>query len=114
VAPYSEHANEHSYWAGYDEDQGPHRGKGPKGYTRTDERIMEHVCDVLMEEPHIDASGIEVEVQKGEVTLRGTIDNRPTKRRADDLVKEIIGVKAVRNNLRVKASAGRRPDRGNR
>ena len=105
VAPYSKHANEHNYWPGYDEEQGPYRGKGPKGYTRSDERIKEHVCDVLMEESHVDASEIDVQVKNGEATLSGTVDHRSTKRRVEDLVEEIGGVKAVQNNLRVKRPA---------
>jgi hypothetical protein len=107
VAPYSKHANNHNDWAGYEEDQGPHRGKGPKGYTRADGRIREHVCDVLMEDSHVDASGIEVQVQNGEVTLNGSVDDRSTKRRAEELAGEIIGVKIVRNRLRVRRMAGR-------
>lgn len=107
VAPYSKHANERTYWPGYDEDHGPHRGKGPKGYTRSDERITEHVCDVLMEDPHVDASEIEVQVKNGEATLTGTVDHRSTKRRVEDLVEEISGIKAVQNNLRIKQPSSR-------
>jgi len=107
VAPYSKHANERNYWAGYDEDRGPHRGKGPKGYTRSDERIEEHVCDVLLEDSHVNACEIEVQVNNGEVTLSGRIDNRSARQRAEDLVEEVSGVKAVRNNLRPKNRASR-------
>lgn len=43
--------------------RGPHAGRGPKGYQRSDERIREDVCDRLTEHPAIDASEIEVEVK---------------------------------------------------
>lgn len=47
---------------------GPHRGKGPKNYTRSEERIREDVSDKLSEDSFLDASAIEVSVQDGEVT----------------------------------------------
>jgi len=46
-----------------DAQRGPHAGRGPKGYQRSDERIREDVCDRLTEHPAIDASEIEVEVK---------------------------------------------------
>ena len=52
--------------------EGRHRGVGPKGYVRSDERIRELVCDDLMDDPWLDASRIEVAVKDGEVTLSGT------------------------------------------
>jgi hypothetical protein len=33
------------------ERQGRHRGRGPKGYTRSDDRIREEVCDRLTDDP---------------------------------------------------------------
>ncbi|HEX2494143.1 MAG TPA: BON domain-containing protein, partial [Steroidobacter sp.] len=50
---------------------GQHRGKGPRGYRRSDERIREDVCDVLTDDPRVDASSIEVTVKDCEVTLSG-------------------------------------------
>lgn len=88
-----------------------HRGRGPKGYRRSDERIREDVGDRLTDDPWIDASDIEIEVRDGEVTLRGTVDNRTTRRRAEDLAESISGVRYVQNNLRVRphAQAGEPP-----
>jgi osmotically-inducible protein OsmY len=44
--------------AGWLEDRGhgPHSGRGPKGYRRSDERIREDVCDLLCEHGGVDAS----------------------------------------------------------
>lgn len=80
-------------------------GKGPKGYTRSDDRIKEDVCDCLTDDHHVDASSIEVQVRNGEVTLGGTVDSRETKRRAEDLVERASGVKHVQNNLRVQTGS---------
>lgn len=84
---------------------GEHRGKGPKGYTRSDDRIKEDVSDMLMDAGHLDASGIEVTVKDGEVTLSGTVTSRDDKRDAEDMVERCSGVKHVQNNVRVQASA---------
>ena len=78
-----------------------HRGRGPKGYTRSDDRIREDVCDRLSDDPRLDASDIEVNVSDGEVTLMGTVSARDAKRRAEDCAEDVSGVKNVQNNLRV-------------
>lgn len=84
-------------------DQGAqhHRGRGPKGYTRSDERIRDDVNDRLTDDPYVDASEIEVSVSNCEVTLTGTVDSREAKRRAEDCVESVSGVRHVQNNLRV-------------
>jgi osmotically-inducible protein OsmY len=78
-----------------------HRGKGPQGYVRSDERIRESVCEVLTDDHHVDASGIEVTVKNGEVVLSGTVDDRMQKRRAEDIVENLTGVRDVVNQLRI-------------
>lgn len=85
---------------------GPHAGRGPKNYQRSDDRLTEDVCDRLMEHPMIDASDIEVKVQGGEVTLRGTVDDRRVKHRIEDLVDGIMGVREVHNELKVRREGG--------
>jgi osmotically-inducible protein OsmY len=98
--------DEVSSWFGDDEAsrrrwQDRHRGKGPKGYKRSDERIYEDVNDYLTEDPAVDASEIEVSVSKGEVTLDGTVLNRFEKRRAEDCSDAVAGVHNTQNNLRM-------------
>jgi len=80
---------------------GAHRGLGPKGYQRTDERISDEVHDRLTEDSWLDASDIQVEVKSGEVTLSGHVENRESKHRAERLIEDLSGVKHVQNNLRV-------------
>ena len=82
-----------------------HRGRGPKGYQRSDERILEDVNDRLTDDPHIDASEIDVSVSNREVTLNGTVNSRFEKRHAEDLAESVSGVSHVQNNLRVQQYA---------
>jgi osmotically-inducible protein OsmY len=85
----------------YSQAQGNFRGRGPRGYRRSDERIREDVCDCLTDDAQLDASNLEVTVKDCEVTLAGSVNRREDKRRAEDLAESISGVKDVRNNLRV-------------
>jgi osmotically-inducible protein OsmY len=79
---------------------GEHRGRGPKGYARSDDRVREDVCDRLTDDPRLDASEIEVAVSNGEVTLSGTVGDRGARRYAEELAERIGGVRHVQNNLR--------------
>jgi osmotically-inducible protein OsmY len=81
-------------------------GRGPKGYQRSDERIREEVSDRLMADDMIDASEIEVIVKQGEVTLKGSVDNRWAKRRVEDLAEQVMGVLDVMNQIRVEPGSG--------
>lgn len=78
-----------------------HRGKGPKNYKRSAERIQEDVNDKLSDNWMLDASNIEVSVDGNEVTLNGTVESRQAKRRAEDIADNVSGVTHVQNNLRV-------------
>lgn len=80
---------------------GPHRGKGPKGYARSDARILEDINDRLTDDGRLDASEIEVRVEGGEVTLSGFVHSREGKRRAEDIADRVSGVGHLQNNLRV-------------
>ena len=76
-------------------------GRGPKGYQRSDDRILEDVSEELFRNPDIDAGDIEVQVQNGEVTLTGKVEDRRQKRLAEDLAEGCSGVKDVHNQLKV-------------
>lgn len=89
------------------DDQGQHRGRGPKGYRRSDDRIREDVSDRLTDDAWLDASNIEVEVKDCEVVLKGSVNSREDKRRAENLAEAISGVNNVQNHLRV---SGRESD----
>src|SRR5688500_17708303 len=81
-----------------DEQQsGGYRGKGPKDYQRSEDRIREDVCDRLTDDDMLDATNINVQVQGTEVVLTGTVNNKDQKRRAEDVVESISGVRNVEN-----------------
>jgi hypothetical protein len=83
------------------ERTGGFRGHGPQGYRRSDERIKEDVCQCLTDDPHIDASDIDVAVNDREVVLSGSVRSRQQKRHAEDLLERLPGVRDVINGLRV-------------
>ncbi len=80
---------------------GPHRGKGPVGYQRSDERIRELICESLADDDQLDASRIEVAVKDGDVTLSGNVEGRHAKRHAEDCAWSVSGVRELQNSLRV-------------
>jgi len=99
-------SDEVSSWFGDEEAmrrrQQDQRGRGPRNYTRSGDRIREDVNDRLTDDWRVDASDIEVTVSGTEVTLAGTVSNRDQRRRAEDIAESVSGVTHVQNNLRVK------------
>ena len=82
-------------------DRPSYRGRGPRNYQRSDDRIREDVCERLTMDHDVDASDIDVTVREAVVTLEGTVNERHAKRVAEDICELVRGVKDVRNNLRV-------------
>jgi hypothetical protein len=89
-----------------------HRGRGPKGYKRSDDRISEEVHQRLTDDPWVDATHIDVEVKDCEVTLTGNVSDREERRRAERCVEDIWGVTHVQNNLRVQQQQGQQGQGG--
>jgi hypothetical protein len=83
-----------------------HRGKGPSDYRRSEDRIREDICDRLTDDDRVDASNISVQIDNDAVILSGTVSSREEKRRAEDLVESISGVRNVENRLRVGQTGG--------
>jgi len=82
--------------------EGQFTGRGPRNYKRSDDRIEEDINERLTHHGMLDATDIEVAVQNGEVTLRGSVDNRQAKRLAEDIVDAVFGVKDINNQIKVK------------
>ena len=81
-----------------------HTGRGPRGWQRDDSRIEEDVCETLTRHPLLDASHMEVRVEQGEVTLSGTVEDRDSRRLAEDVAASCRGVHDVHNRLRTRRS----------
>ena len=85
---------------------GPHTGRGPKGYKRSDQQIIEEASQRLERDGDVDATDIEVTAENCVITLRGTVPDRATKRRAEECVESVYGVRDVMNELRVAPQSG--------
>jgi len=79
---------------------GPHAGRGPRDWRRTDERIREDVCQWMSDDPRLDAREIEVRVQGGDVTLEGRVEHRGARRLAEDIAAAVPGVRDIFNRLK--------------
>lgn len=91
---------------------GNHRGRGPRGYVRTDDRVFEDVCERLSEDPMVDASDIEVRCKDGQVALTGSVAGRWMKHRAEDIADSVSGVQDIDNRIRVARGDARRGAHG--
>lgn len=113
-----------SYGGGYDERQGQRRygslygseeqhleeqyrapqqryRSGPKGYTRSDDRLREEISERLMMADSIDSSDVTIVVKEAKVTLEGSVPNRRMKHAIEDLADQCPGVQDVDNRIRV-------------
>ncbi|AYD64828.1 BON domain-containing protein [Achromobacter sp. LC458] len=77
----------------------------PKGYTRSDERVRENVCEYLAHSG-LDVSDVSVSVTDGRVTLEGTAPDRRTKHRIEDCTDACAGVQDVDNRIRIAGKGG--------
>ena len=85
-------------------------GRGPQNYKRSDDRISEDINEELTQDPELDASDVNVEVRSGEVVLKGTVPDRESKRRAEEIAECCSGVKDVMNQLRIKREGSSREE----
>lgn len=83
------------------EPAGSYRGYGPRGYVRSDARILEDLCERLSDDPVVDARGIEVRCEAGRVILEGEVPGRWMKHRSEDIADSVSGVQDIENRLRV-------------
>ncbi|CAN5757402.1 hypothetical protein BH23GEM9_BH23GEM9_32450 [soil metagenome] len=80
---------------------GPHTGRGPEDYERSEEAIRTDVCERLTLHGRLDASRIRVLVERGEIMLEGEVDSRSAKKMAEDTAESVAGVQDVHNRLRI-------------
>jgi osmotically-inducible protein OsmY len=101
-------------WASQAGQQGRMR-RGPKGYTRSDERLKEDIAERLMYAWDVDASDVSLEVQNGKVMLEGTVPERRMKHAIEDIVDNCPGVQDIDNRVRVaRSDPGMQGDEGSR
>jgi hypothetical protein len=94
-------------------EAGPHAGRGPRGYQRSDDRIREDICDRLTRHGRIDATDVNISVSNGDVTLGGMVDTKDAKRLAEDIAESVHGVRDVTNEIKVyRGDHGRQPRGG--
>lgn len=72
----------------------------PKGYKRSDERLLEDVCERLSHSG-LDVSDVSVSVEQGAVSLEGTVSSRRVKHAVEDCVDDCLGVEDIHNRIRV-------------
>ncbi len=81
---------------------GPFTGRGPNGYTRSDDEIERVVCERLAANGLVDAREIQVSVKDCIVTLSGAVDSRESKRIVRDIADTVWGVEDVNNQLHIR------------
>ena len=100
------------FWLGYaagkaagdlvrDEHAPRDERRGGEDYIFPDERARQEACARLASSPDVDASDVEVRVLSGELILRGSVRDVPTKARVEALCTNIQGVTKVRSELEV-------------
>ncbi len=77
------------------------KGVGPKGYKRSDNSIEEEVCEILVQNRHVDVENVYISVQGGVVKLSGTVRDRQEKFEIEDIAEHVSGVTEVRNEILV-------------
>jgi hyperosmotically inducible protein len=71
------------------------------GAERSDGWISFKIRSMLLIKPHVSSSDTHVDVKDGVVTLSGTADSRAQKELTEVYVKDIEGVRSVKNDIRV-------------
>jgi osmotically-inducible protein OsmY len=80
------------------------RGRPPRTYKRSDDRIHDEICEIVARQSDVDASQVDVKVESGEVTLSGEVADRRAKRELEDISERVFGVVDIHNELRVRKS----------
>ncbi len=89
---------------------GPYAGRGPRNYRRSDERILQDVCERLTQHGRIDASDVDIDVRDGEVVLKGNVPDRQMKYLIEDVAESVPGVAEVHDQIRVRRGNAQRDE----
>lgn len=75
--------------------------KSKQGVRRSDESIQTEILDRLTSDPEVDASEIEIEVENGNVILRGEVVDSEMKEAVETVVRKVAGVHRLNDRLYV-------------
>jgi BON domain len=84
-----------------DRNDGLGKDEAAQGIQRSNERIYDEAGEGILRHGHVDAGGVNVRVERGEVTLEGTVSSHREKRMAEEDVNSLPGIKNVHNRLQV-------------
>lgn len=77
---------------------------------RTDDLIAEDILTGLEAAEEIDAAEVDIYVERGVVSLNGTVDTYAVKELATKIAERVEGATEVHNHLRIRKDAGVLPD----
>lgn len=81
-----------------------HRGHGPRDWRRSDDQLRDAVCEALAADGTLDARDMNVGVDDGEVILSGVCPCHHSRSLAEDIAREVVGVRAIHNFVGIRAS----------
>ena len=79
--------------------------RGPRNYKRSDERISDDIHERFDRHPRIDSREVTIEVNDGDVTLKGQVHTRLEKRMIEEMAEDVFGVRNVQNLVRLQETS---------
>jgi hyperosmotically inducible protein len=73
--------------------------------TADDRKISRQVKRMVSKDPALKRAGIDIETNAGVVTLKGEVPTLTASAHASELARQVPGVRAVKNDLSIKANA---------
>lgn len=67
----------------------------------SDDKIYDQVRQRLANDPDVKGGGFDVTVKDGEVTLKGTVNDKNAREKAEKITKKVKGVTKVDNQLKI-------------
>lgn len=81
---------------------GKQQATGPQNWERPDDVIQDEACEIIWRDQTCDPTTIEVSVKDSILTLKGTVATEKMKQNAEEKLKDLIGLKGLKNELVVK------------
>lgn len=77
------------------------RGEQSPGAYVDDSALTARVKAALLDSEEVKGTQINVDAYNGQITLSGNVDDEQTKRRAEEIARQVPGVKSVQSTIRV-------------